>query len=486
MLDGQLSDEQYMRDLYGRFLQGVRENNNSEFYEEDELLDIYDYAQDEGDEMVQLYVLLAGARLYPDSDFLDERKAFFLSAVNDEAARNMLTRKGRKDSALWEVLKLSLDTYPEGNPEEGLRELMASDFKFGSEAVIRLIDLLRELGREDLLAENIHIMQEKAESPAMFYYEAAETLYHNEQYAPMARDIAEELTQQEPFNPENWVLLSKIEFALKHPDECIAAAEYALAIDPENLNALLMKGICLVAEDSTIGQGVEVLRKLLGKDADNALAVRALADAYVRKGKQQAALEVYSSFMERNSGDAYVILDILRMHPSDVDPYLESYAAAVGGNERKWIEIAAQLVNDNELTAAARVLTFFNERYSLREGMEYYLQILYRLRLFKEYVGLFGKCCAEAAQPSAVNYNFSANAYLLLASSYLLTGLYEEAVKICDLMLNDPPAANDFEEHLRWKGMLLTLTFIRNLAKEPDMIPKIPDFDPVTFRIPVG
>ena len=83
MLDGQPTDEQYMRELYERFLKGVRDNMNSEFYEEDELLDIYDYAQDEGDEMVQLYVLLAGARLYPDSDFLDERKAFFLSAINE-------------------------------------------------------------------------------------------------------------------------------------------------------------------------------------------------------------------------------------------------------------------------------------------------------------------------------------------------------------------------------------------------------------------
>ena len=76
MIDGQQSDEQYMRQLYIRFRQGIVDNDNSEFYDEDELLDIYDYAQDEGDEMVQLYVFLAGARLYPDSDFLDERKAF--------------------------------------------------------------------------------------------------------------------------------------------------------------------------------------------------------------------------------------------------------------------------------------------------------------------------------------------------------------------------------------------------------------------------
>ena len=78
MKDGAQSDEQYMRELYERFRHGVMNNDNSEFYDENELLDIYDFAQDEGDDMVQLYVLLTGARLYPDSDFLDERKAFFL------------------------------------------------------------------------------------------------------------------------------------------------------------------------------------------------------------------------------------------------------------------------------------------------------------------------------------------------------------------------------------------------------------------------
>ena len=94
MLDGQQSDEQYMKELYERFRKGVLANDASEFYDEDELLDIYDYAQDEGDEMTQLYVLLTGARLYPGSDFLDERKAFFLSAINEDAARQMFLRKG--------------------------------------------------------------------------------------------------------------------------------------------------------------------------------------------------------------------------------------------------------------------------------------------------------------------------------------------------------------------------------------------------------
>lgn len=485
MLDGQQSDEQYMRELYERFLKNVRDNDNSEFYEEDELLDIYDYAQDEGDEMVQLYVLLAGARLYPDSDFLDERKAFFLSAINDDAARNMLDRKGRKDSALWRVLKLSLDTYPDGDPEEGLAELLASNLQFNCETVIRLFDMLHDMNRNDLIAENLHIIHEKATNPTLLYYEAAETLYNDDRYAPMARDIAEELTQQEPFNIDNWVLLAKIELSLQHLTECIAAADYALAIDPGNQNALLMKGLGMTADDKTVGEGIEVLRGILSHDPENSLAAKAIADAYTRIGKTAAALEVYSSYSEQAGDEGYVILDIMRLHPADAERYLEIFAGNIGNNEHKWIDVAAQLANEGELAEAERMLGFYNKRYTLREGMEYYLQLLYRLRRFGEYTSIFGECCAGVSKPGALRYDFSANAYLLLASSYLMSGGYDEAKGICDLMLNEPPTPKDFEEHLRWKGISLILTFIRSLAQKPSLIPKDKDFDPVTFQIPI-
>lgn len=486
MIDGQQSDEQYMRELYQRFLAGVKDSDNSEFYEEDELLDIYDYAQDEGDEMVQLYVLLAGARLYPDSDFLDERKAFFLSAINSDAARNMFERRGREDSALWRVLKLSLDTYPDGNPEEGLTDLLAADLRFSCEAVIRLIDMLHDLNRDDLIAGNLHILREKADTPALLYYEAAEALYHNEQYAITARNLADELTQQEPFNPDNWILLAKIELALQHSAECVAAADYALAIDPANQRALLVKGVGLIAADETTDEGVSILRGVLAQSPENSFAAKAIAEAYSRQGKNGAALEVYSSFMEHNPGEPYVILDILKLHPSDPDRYLQMYALAEGDNERKWLEVAAQLVNDGEVEAAVTMLEFYHKTFILKEGMEYYLQVLYRAHRYQDYALLFGKCCSEARQPGATAYAFSANAYLLLASSYLMAALYEEAVKICDLMLKDPPPANDYDEHLRWKGMQLTLTFIRNLAEEPELIPHRKDFDPITFPIPLG
>ena len=71
--DQRKSDEQYMQQLYSRFRQEVESGATVDFYEIDELLDIYDYAQDEGDVMVQMYVFLTAARLYPQNHEFDER-----------------------------------------------------------------------------------------------------------------------------------------------------------------------------------------------------------------------------------------------------------------------------------------------------------------------------------------------------------------------------------------------------------------------------
>ena len=483
MLDGQQSDEQYMQQLYLRFLSEVNDNNNSEFYEKDELLDIYDYAQDEGDEMVQLYVLLTGARLYPDSDFLDERKAFFLSAINDQAARNMLDRGGRRESALWGVLRLALNSTPDGNPESDLAELLASGVSFNCEAVIRLIDTLHDLGRDDLIAESMPIMAERAENRALLYYEAAEALYNNEQYISMARDMAEELTRQEPFNPDNWILLAKIEFSMEHIDESAAAVDYALAIDPENINARLVKGIALVSSKKTRQEAIELLRGVLNDSPDNAIAARALAEAYARDRKKKAALEVYYSFMERSEANTYVIMDALKLRPATADRFFELFEKRVGLIEQRWIEVAVQLANSDCIDQAAEMLAYYHSRHTLRDGMEYFLSLLYRLGLYEQYAQLFGQACAEARGSEGSQIRFSATAYLLLAASYLKTGLYDEAISISELMLNDPPHPTDHDECLRWRGMQITLQLIRRMALNPELIPDDDKFDPLTFEI---
>ncbi len=479
------NDEQYMRDLYDRFRADVMNNNNSEFYEEDELLDIYDFAQDEGDDMVLLYVLLAGARLYPDSKFLDERKAFFLSAVNDQSARAMFDRKGREESALWGVLDLSLKNYPDGNPEDGLTELLASGVRFSCEALIRLIDTLHELDRDDLIAENVHILEERTEFKELLYYEASEALIHNDRYISVARDLAEELTKNEPFNPDDWVQLAKAEFGMEHFDEAIVAADYALAIDPSHVHAQLMKGLALATSDDTRHEAIALLSDVLRVEPENSLAVKALAEAYRADGKKGAALEVYRGFMVSSEANSFVLLDILKMHPDDPVPFLELFSRQTGHTERKWLEMAAQLANEHELLGALDMLDYYHERYTLREGMEYYIRINYEASRYERVIELFDWCLEQSQAPEGIRYGFSPFCYLLVAGANLMTGNYRDAMEISDALIKQDPPITDLDDMMRWRGMKATLKYICELASNPDRISiNAPRRDPVADMRP--
>lgn len=480
------SDEQYMRELYERFLQDVMNNDNSEFYEEDELLDIYDYAQDEGDDMVQLYVLLAGARLYPDSTFLDERKACMLSAINEESARRMFDRKGRKDSALWRVLELALKNYPDGNPEDDLADLLASDVRFSCEAIIRLIDTLHDLDRDDLIAGNVTAIAERTDFVGPLYYEAAETLINNLRYIPAARDLADELTTSEPFAPHNWVLLARAELGLEHVSEAVAAADYALAIDPANTQAKLVKGLALISDEKTRGDGMVLLSEVLKTEPDNALAVKALAEAYRQERKRGAAMELYRSFMESSDANSYALLDALKLHPDDPAPLLDIYARYTGDNERKWLEMAAQLANEHELLGALDMLEYYHKHYTLHEGMEYYLRLLYEFHKCEKLLETFEWCLEQSQKPDGLHYGFSPFCYMTVAASNLRMGNYHDTIEICEALLKQKPVLSDMDDIMRWRGMQVTLGHMRYLAMHPDEIDHSDiSADPILGTLPI-
>ena len=63
--------------LYERFLESLRRPVAERFFDEDELVEIFDYSGDLNDDYVRLEVLMCGFRLYPESDALAARRAVF-------------------------------------------------------------------------------------------------------------------------------------------------------------------------------------------------------------------------------------------------------------------------------------------------------------------------------------------------------------------------------------------------------------------------
>lgn len=484
--DQRKSDEQYMQQLYSRFRSEVESGAIVDFYEIDELLDIYDYAQDEGDVMVQMYVFLTAARQYPQNHDFDERMAFFLSYVSQDAAGDMFERKGRRDSALWEVLKMGVDCYPDGDPERPLKTLLKKYVRLDCESLLKIIDLLRDMERLDLLVKYYSELNGRAEDPKGFAFEVAEAIKDCDAFRADARRIAEDVTKLEPFNVEAWLLLARVEFGLEHCEDALAAVDYALAIEPENINARITRGVVLAVTEGKQKESIAILDAVLAEEPANIFALEGLAEAYARIGDNEQAARHYWTIIERGITPASAsdpLVNIAALDTVDLPEYLEKFYSMGNNDENAWIERAESIAHKGCMESAARFLDFFQKRQGFMRGVNHYLHLIYAAGMFERYVEVFAAVCSDKQHPASVPGYFSLTDYLMLASVYLRLGHNDEAAQLSEALMHRTGSIDSIDDTLRLRGIKLTAKFINELATQPHPDLDIRNFDPLTSSL---
>lgn len=481
--DSRKSDEDYMRSLYDRFRQEVESGAPIEYYEIDELLDIYDFAQDEGDAMVQMFVFLTASRLYPQNREFEERLAFFLSYVSQDAANDMISRQGREDSALWDVLQMWVKCYPSGDPAPYIEDILKKYDSLDCETGLKIIDLLRDMDHRDLLVRYYPELAKRAEEPRGFAFEVAETIKDNDAYKSDARRIAEDLTRMEPFNIEAWLLLARIEFGLEHPEEALAAVDYALAIDPDHPNARLTRGVIMVVMDDKRREAVGVLNDVLAGDPLNIYAMEGLAEAYSREGDKAAAAEAYWKIIESGippASSSDPLLSIIELEPDNLEDYLHRYIDKYSRDEADWRVRAFVLLDKENYKLAARYLDFFHREIGFRKHVDFFLHSLYDAKMLGRYIEVFEQVSSDAAHPASQAGYFSLTDYLLLASAYLRTGRRDEAAQLCEAIERRKDKCQTVEDTLRVRGVNFTARLIHTLATTDNLNVDLGEFDPLT------
>ena len=140
--------------------------------------------------------------------------------------------------------------------------------------------------RPDLLLLHFEELKKKAEDPQGLLFEGAESFRNaGEPYLDTARELAEELTEKEPFNIDNWVLLSKIQFQRQDAEEAISAADYAAALDPGFRAPKIMRALGMVMTGNNRTAAIEELRALVHEQPDDAVAFRGLVEALKQEGR---------------------------------------------------------------------------------------------------------------------------------------------------------------------------------------------------------
>lgn len=186
------------RDLYEEFeSEVVRRGNTSAFFDETDLVEIFDYASDFDNYIVKMEVLLYGAVHYPNSEALATRRAWMYYSFGDVETTTEVNERVSEKGILNKLLSLRAQnsdlTMPRKEMTDALDEILESTSDFEDEEIIQFTDYAIEMHLEDWLAENKERIQAKCSYPQTFLYEFADRAEENEDLETAAR-LFEELT----------------------------------------------------------------------------------------------------------------------------------------------------------------------------------------------------------------------------------------------------------------------------------------------------
>ncbi len=478
MSDSMDEGQQERIELYERFKADISQPASQIYYDEDELVEIYDYAGDLDDDYVKMEVLLCGARLYPQSDPLRVRRAYFYYSMHNDSAAEAMAETAHEDSPLWDIIRLRLADKPDEEIAAGFDALLEGESEFDDETVIQLVDAASALNQYNWLKRNIDKIKEHCSYLQTLLYETAMVAEINFDYST-AVAMLEELTMIEPFNVSYWVLLAQEHIYKGEYEASLNAVDYALAIEGDNKQALILKAQVIYQLN---GNGKEIkpmVEGLLKKDPSNSLALQTLSAILVEEGNLAMASKLLRAFSAKHPEDRMIVDCLLAIDVRDADKILDRYFLNdKERDESAWIEWARDTAALKKPKAAAQILECYHRNASLTKGWDLLFESLYRAGRYNELRELFTS--------NESRREFSSEEVLTYILSLMRLGQKKTAADmICRGIVRHGEALDkcaDLGEVLREKGFLATLKNLLAVLYPPpgEEIP-LDDVDPLTL-----
>lgn len=435
MSDDQQEDTR--RVLYDKFVEDLAQRQHP-FYDEDDLVELYDYAGDIGDRRVALEVLMAAARLYPDSVAMAERKAIFYMTYDEDGAKRAIADLP-DDNIIGRLLSLRLTAPDKQRATAELNGILAGASMLTDEEILQLSDTVADLGMVDWLKENKTKIAALTDYPQTLYYELMQLSQDSE--PEQALSIMEELTMMEPFNIDFWLSEAQLQAVQLHkPDQALATLEYALAIDPDHPKALMLKAQCMCDLGYPVEQTTGVLDRIMEIDPD--LEGPFLAKAVLLLDRdREGGVKLLSRFLKKHPGSQQALETLL--HAANGTADAELIEQTLRNNYSKaylpdFIDLAQRFSGDGLHGAAAQLLYAADKVFGLGEDSDFVLEELYRAGNYDMVIDVFRKQMAGAGYPSA-NRGLAAAIFFIL--SMVRKGKTERLGSSIDALVRTAPSA---------------------------------------------
>ncbi len=381
------------KSLYDRFRQDITKSSSSVYYDEDDLVEIFDYAGDVGDDLVRMEVLLTGSRIYPDSDELAVRRGYFYYSMGNDEGAAIMTEKGHHPSVLWEILSLRLKSPDATEAKEALTWIVNNTEEFDDESVIQLVDVTSALNVYDWLKENKDAILHKCSYPQTLLYEISVVAEINGDFE-YAASMIEQLTMMEPFNVTYWDALAQEYLNCGNFENALNAVDYALAIDPVSEKSMLIKAQALYNTGKDAAGAEQLLCEIVKNNQEDPFPVQLLAAMYLENSRKDEACNLLSEYSCNHPEDRAVIDLLLMLNPTiEYDTLIQGhYDSETEHSEDSWLEWAKRYASDSRNDVALALMECFdrNEGIVSVAGTTFYYEQLYitqsYLKLTNQYV----------------------------------------------------------------------------------------------------
>lgn len=345
-------------EMLSRFRECLNRPLSERFFDEDDLIDIFDYAGDINDDYLRVEAMLCAARFYPDSVYFTERRAIFYSNFSDTVCDRFLDDSKDTDSlimALLRIKKVAL-TQPD-QAKVQLNKLLEKYDYFNDEEVIQIIDTAVVIGDVNWIKDNMEMLRQKVSYINILLYEVAVGANRLGDIEYSAK-MLEELTEIEPYNQFFWIMLSSAYGAIDDFAKSLTAIEFALAITPDDANALFIKAKLLLEIEDNKERALECAQNAVKIDNSNFELVKFTALLYKDLGKKDKAIELMDAFYESYPDEVLSFApEYLLFEPDTPDKVLDDFYQSNEENTQwLWISWAEQLVMAGMGTMARKVI----------------------------------------------------------------------------------------------------------------------------------
>jgi tetratricopeptide (TPR) repeat protein len=375
-------------ELRERFRQELKRPLAERFYSEDELIAIFDSATDTYDDYIRAEVLFIGARLYPDSQKLLERRAIFYQDFTFEIYDNFVADHDDIPGTMGELLRLSVLKVPDDEFIVQIEKFLNNYNLDEDEDVIQFIRILHDRQLDNWIFDHLDLIKSKVSYLPTLYYEVA-VIAEMSPRPDIAIHALEELTNQEPYNADYWTMLASVHITNEQLDEAKQDIEYALAINPKHYEALKAKLHTISNDDvATFNETFDSLLAINPADAEVALS----AIIYAEEHNDDSHIASILAQVMPNCPDSCPIIAKAIVHDyPDLETVLNKfYSYGMGQNSDDWKNLADVAYAEGRAEAVATIFQVYQQKAGHPLGHDFLLmRVLYDMKHYDVAVNMF-------------------------------------------------------------------------------------------------